>query len=226
MPRLIADVSSSIQLDRVSITSISPLSCAGFSLPPALSAALTAALDAGYLPCLERTLRCGLRSFPAVAEFALVFDRFFSTDMDGRFTGPCASSDAWFLMLPYGKEREAAAWLATTAKMVRRVLVTANSSRLQDVVAGILVTQWLCQSVQSFLWEAADGAMEGLGQQQPAGGQGVASPSNVSPVASCVGDHESTGDRCAASSSSSSSSSSTGSGGASSSGAPSPTEDQ
>ncbi len=198
----------------------SPLSCAGPALPSAPPGVLSAALDAGYLPCLERMLRCGLRSFSTVGDLALVLGMYFGVDIEG----PSASSHAWSLMLPYGREREAAAWLATTAKMVRRVLVAADPGRCEDVSASMTVTQWVCYFVRSFLWEAAEGAATGLGQQQPAGGRIGASPSHLSPAASGAENYRSSEDGGTASGSSGSGS--IGSGGAGSSGgegcAPSP----
>ncbi len=65
-------------------------------MPAAPPPALSAALDAGYLPCLERTLRCSSRYFHCM--------------------GPHAAME---LLLPFGDEKEVAALIVTTAKLMR-----------------------------------------------------------------------------------------------------------
>ncbi len=117
---------------------------AGYALPIDPPPGLSAALDSGYLPCLERTLRTCFRSGNTpIATLDL-----------GRGVFGCDSDTIWPLLLAFGDEREAAAFLATAAKVARRTCVE-RARPGGDRKACAAVMAWLGAMV-SLLWRAAE----------------------------------------------------------------------
>ncbi len=95
---------------------------AGPVLPPAPPAALSAVLDAGYLPCLERTLRTCFRSCAKTSELLAACGELIAGWM----------STSWPLRLAYGHEREATAFLKTAAKVAGRLVRGMQDSWYRD----------------------------------------------------------------------------------------------
>ncbi len=142
-PRQICIRSEALGIDIHHLNSASSAP-AGPALPAAPPTALSAALDAGYLPCLERTLRTCFRACNTPAEAVGVCRALFGVDADA----------SWPLLLAFGDEREAAAFLATAAKVARR----ACQERARpggDRKACNAVMGWL-EGMSSYLWRAAD----------------------------------------------------------------------
>ncbi len=81
-------------------------------LPASPPAALFAALRAGYIPCLERALRVGVRSCTTPGELLSTWRHLFGAHKEPHPTG-------WDMLVDYTDEKEAAALLATAAKAVR-----------------------------------------------------------------------------------------------------------
>ncbi len=117
---------------------------AGPALPPAPPPALSAALNAGCLPCLERTLRTCFRSCNTPNEALDVCGGLFTDDTD----------TSWPLLLAFGDEREAAAFLATAAKVARRTCEE-RARPGGDRKACAAVMAWL-GAMSSYLRGAAD----------------------------------------------------------------------
>ncbi len=152
-------------------------------LPAAPPASLSAALDAGYLLCLERTLRCGLRCGASMGSLV-------GFPVDDTYTRDCTR---WPLLLAYGGEREAAALLATAAKVARRMCgsstATGAGAELQQSA-----TAWLQDMVFQVLtagevlakWDWPQGSAN---QPQAAAGRAAPSPgtgsSSGSSMAAC-----------------------------------------
>ncbi len=142
-------------------------------LPPAPPASLPAALDAGCLSCLERTLRTCFRACNTPAEAM------------GVCRGCLLRHDTgvdWPLLLAFGAEREAAAFLATAAKVARR----ACQERARpggDRKACIAVMYWLC-SLSCSMIAAANNTAERIAIER--GFRRGEAP----PDAASVSDHE------------------------------------
>ncbi len=115
------------------------------ALPAAPPAALSAALDAGYLPCLERTLRTCFRACATPAEAVRVCGGLLHHDTDV----------SWHLLLAFGNEREAAAFLATAAKVARRTCEE-RARPGGNRAACAAVMGWLNCTLSTFMFKAAD----------------------------------------------------------------------
>ncbi len=117
------------QADKTVVCAPIPAAAASPALPAAPPAALSAALDAGYLPCLERTLRTCFHTFTTSSDLADVYADVFGGKIHFN----------WAQLLAFGEERAAAALLATAAKGVRHAIVHARFGADRQVWSRCMV---------------------------------------------------------------------------------------
>ncbi len=152
LEQLVGHYHCTVPVHRISKACVSP-PLAGPDLPAFPPPALAAALDAGYLPCLERTLRTCFRMRTTPAEAMDVCGGLFCEAIcKGLFCG--AMDTAWPLLLAFGDETEAAALLATATKVARRACEERARPGGDRKACGAAMV-WL-NAVTSSVWRAAD----------------------------------------------------------------------
>ncbi len=153
----------------------------GLWLPAAPPPALSAALDAGYLPCLERTLRRSVGAFSSLSHMVDQYTQFFGDWMLPKPGQPTPMKGLvpvrWSLLLPYGSEREAAALLVTFSKIMRQALEHASAGTDREACVSLL--RWFCNMRHHLMYDPLEDVAAELVQLEARGSssQGGASSS-------------------------------------------------
>ncbi len=155
-----------------------PLLPPGPPLAAAPPAALSPALRAGYIPCLERALRVGFRSVSTPSELFSTWGDLFGAHEEPRPTG-------WDMLAAYGDGKEAAALLSTAAKVVRRMVACCAQRGPAVDPIGCTVGAWWYSMLSDLVGRAVEVAraeggpaalagkgVETLGSSSGSGGSG------------------------------------------------------